>query len=161
MKLGLMLGYSGAEMKLPVELVQKAEELGFDSVFTAEAYGSDATSPLAYLAAVTKRIRLGTAIMQLAGRTPAMCAMQAATIDALAGGNRFIAGLGVSGPQIVEGWYGEPWGRPYWRIRDYVMIMKKILAREEPVSHEGKEISLPFKGEGAMGIGKPLSPSCT
>ena len=156
MKLGLMLGYSGAEMHLPVELVQRAEALGFDSVFTAEAYGSDATSPLAYLAAVTKKIRLGTAIMQLAGRTPAMCAMQAATIDALAGGDRFIAGIGVSGPQIVEGWYGEPWGKPYHRIRDYVLIMKKILAREEPVTHGGKEISWPYTGPGAMGIGKPL-----
>ena len=156
MKLGLMLGYSGAELKLPVELVQLAEALGFDSVWTAEAYGSDATSPLAYLAAVTKRIRLGTAIMQLAGRTPAMAAMQAATIDALAGGDRFIAGLGVSGPQIVEGWYGQPWGRPYWRIRDYVSIMRKIFEREAPVSHEGKEISLPYRGEGALGVGKPL-----
>jgi F420-dependent oxidoreductase-like protein len=156
MKLGLMLGYSGAEMKLPVELVQRAEALGFDSVWTAEAYGSDATSPLAYLAAVTTRIRLGTSIMQLAGRTPAMAAMQAATIDALAGGDRFIAGLGVSGPQIVEGWYGQPWGRPYWRIRDYVSIMRKIFEREEPVTHDGKEISLPYRGEGAMGIGKPL-----
>jgi F420-dependent oxidoreductase-like protein len=156
MKLGLMLGYSGAEMALPVDLVQRAEELGFDSVWTAEAYGSDATSPLAYLAAVTKRIRLGTAIMQLAGRTPAMAAMQAATIDALAGGDRFIAGLGVSGPQIVEGWYGQPWGKPYWRIRDYVSIMRKIFEREAPVTHEGREISLPYTGEGALGIGKPL-----
>jgi F420-dependent oxidoreductase-like protein len=156
MKLGLMLGYSGAEMKLPVERVQRAEALGFDSVWTAEAYGSDATSPLAYLAAVTKRIRLGTSIMQLAGRTPAMAAMQAATIDALAGGGRFVAGLGVSGPQIVEGWYGQPWGRPYWRIRDYVSIMRKIFEREDPVTHDGKEISLPYTGEGAMGIGKPL-----
>jgi F420-dependent oxidoreductase-like protein len=155
-KLGLMLGYSGAEMKLPVELVQHAEALGFDSVWTAEAYGSDATSPLAYLAAVTSRIRLGTSIMQLAGRTPAMAAMQAATIDALAGGNRFIAGLGVSGPQIVEGWYGQPWGRPYWRIRDYVSIMRKVFERKEPVTHDGVEISLPYTGEGAMGIGKPL-----
>ena len=156
MKLGLMLGYSGAEMTLPVALVQRAEELGFDSVWTAEAYGSDATSPLAYLAAVTKRIRLGTAIMQLAGRTPAMAAMQAATIDALAGGDRFVAGLGVSGPQIVEGWYGQPWGKPYWRIRDYVSIMRKIFEREAPAAHEGKEISLPYSGEGAMGVGKPL-----
>jgi F420-dependent oxidoreductase-like protein len=156
MKLGLMLGYSGAEMTLPVERVQRAEELGFDSVWTAEAYGSDATSPLAYLAAVTKRIRLGTAIMQLAGRPPAMAAMQAATIDALAGGDRFIAGLGVSGPQIVEGWYGQPWGKPYWRIRDYVSIMRKIFEREEPVTHEGREISLPYTGDGALGIGKPL-----
>ncbi len=151
-----MLGYSGAELTLPVELVQRAEALGFDSVWTAEAYGSDATSPLAYLAAVTRRIRLGTAIMQLAGRPPAMAAMQAATIDALAGGDRFIAGLGVSGPQIVEGWYGQPWGRPYWRIRDYVSIMRKIFERREPVTHAGREISLPFAGEGALGIGKPL-----
>ncbi len=156
MKLGLMLGYSGAEMKLPVELVQRAEALGFDSVWTAEAYGSDATSPLAYLAAVTARIRLGTSIMQLAGRTPAMAAMQAATIDALAGGDRFIAGLGVSGPQIVEGWYGQPWGKPYWRIRDYVSIMRKIFERKEGVTHAGREISLPYEGEGAMGIGKSL-----
>ena len=138
MKLGLMLGYSGAEMNLPVELVQRAEALGFDSVWTAEAYGSDATSPLAYLAAVTTRIRLGTSIMQLAGRTPAMAAMQAATIDALAGGDRFIAGLGVSGPQIVEGWYGQPWGKPYWRIRDYVSIMRKVILREEALTHEGR-----------------------
>jgi F420-dependent oxidoreductase-like protein len=156
MKLGLMLGYSGAHMRLPVELVQRAEALGFDSVFTAEAYGSDATSPLAYLAAVTKKIRLGTAVMQLAGRTPAMAAMQVATIDALAGGNRVIAGIGVSGPQIVEGWYGQPWGRPYYRIKDYVTIMKKILAREEPVTHDGKEIALPYTGPGAIGVGKPL-----
>ncbi len=156
MKLGLMLGYSGAQMKLPVEQVQLAEALGFDAVWTAEAYGSDATSPLAYLAAVTKRIRLGTSIMQLAGRTPAMAAMQAATIDALAGGDRFIAGLGVSGPQIVEGWYGQPWGKPYWRIRDYVSIMRKIFAREEPAAHDGREISLPYRGDGALGIGKPL-----
>ncbi len=156
MKLGLMLGYSGAQLNVPVERVLRAEELGYDSVWTAEAYGSDATSPLAYLAALTKRIRLGTSIMQLAGRSPAMAAMQAGTIDALAGGNRFIAGLGVSGPQIVEGWYGEPWGRPYYRIRDYVAIMRKVFLREEPVSHQGKEISLPYTGEGALGIGKPL-----
>ena len=97
MKLGFLLGYSGKHIHIPIELIQQAESMGYDSVWTAEAYGSDATSPLAYLAAVTKRIRLGTAIMQLAGRTPAMAAMQAATIDALAGGDRFIAGLGVSG----------------------------------------------------------------
>jgi F420-dependent oxidoreductase-like protein len=156
MKLGLSIGYSGAEMRLPVELVQQAERLGFDSVWTAEAYGSDAISPLAYLAAKTERIRLGTGIMQLAGRTPAMCAMQCMTVDALAGGGRMIAGLGVSGPQIVEGWYGQPWGKPYWRLRDYVTIMRKVFRREEPVAHEGREISLPFTGEGALGLGKPL-----
>jgi len=156
MKLALMLGYSGAELDLPVKLVQRAEELGFHSVWTAEAYGSDAITPLAYLAAVTRRIKLGTAIMQLAARTPANAAMSAATIDALAGGDRFIAGIGVSGPQIVEGWYGQPWGRPYYRIKDYVTIMKKILAREEPVVHDGKEISLPYTDAGALGVGKPL-----
>ena len=124
MKLGLMLGYSGARMELPVDLVKRAEGLGFDSVWTAEAYGSDAITPLAYLAAHTTKIRLGTGIMQLAGRSPAMCAMQAQTVDALAGGGRVIAGLGVSGPQIVEGWYGEPWGKPYYRRKDYIQIMK-------------------------------------
>jgi F420-dependent oxidoreductase-like protein len=156
MKLGLSIGYSKAHLEIPVKLVQRAEELGYDSVWSAEAYGSDAVTPLAYLAALTKRIRLGTGIMQLAARTAANAAMCAGTVDALAGGGRFIAGLGVSGPQIVEGWYGEPWGKPYYRIRDYVAIMRKIFAREEPVTHDGREISLPYKGEGAMGVGKPL-----
>ncbi len=156
MKLGLHLGYSGAHLTLPVELVQRAEKLGYDSVWTAEAYGTDAVTPLAYLAAKTERIKLGTAIMQLAARTPANAAMSAATVDALAGGGRFIAGIGVSGPQIVEGWYGQPWGRPYWRIKDYVGIMRKIFAREAPVAHEGSEISLPYTGAGALGVGKPL-----
>jgi len=156
MKLGLFIGYSGAELKLPVELVQRADALGYDSVWTAEAYGSDAVTPLAYLAGKTEKIKLGTAIMQLAARTPANAAMSAMTVDALAGGGRFIAGIGVSGPQIVEGWYGQPWGKPYWRIKDYVAIMRKIFAREEPVTHEGREISLPYTGEGALGVGKPL-----
>ncbi|MFM9941752.1 MAG: LLM class F420-dependent oxidoreductase [Hyphomicrobiaceae bacterium] len=156
MKLGLSIGYSKAHLDLPVELVQRAEELGYDSVWTAEAYGTDAVTPLAFLAAKTSTIKLGTAIMQLAGRTPANAAMSAATVDALAGGGRFIAGIGVSGPQIVEGWYGQPWGRPYYRIKDYVTIMRKIFEREGPVSHEGTEISLPFTGPGAMGVGKPL-----
>ena len=112
MKLGLSLGYSGANLRLPVDRVQLAERLGYDSVWTAEAYGSDAITPLAYLAALTTRIRLGTGMMQLAARTPAMAAMALGTLDALAGGGRVIGGLGVSGPQIVEGWYGQPWGRP-------------------------------------------------
>ena len=157
MKLGISIGYSGAEMKLPVEKVLLAEKLGFDSVWTAEAYGSDAVTPLAYLAAITKKIRLGTGIMQLAARPPATAAMAAGTLDALAGGNRVIAGLGVSGPQIVEGWYGQPWGKPYWRIRDYVAIMRKVFERKEPVAHEGREISLPYTGPGALGVGKPLT----
>jgi len=156
MKLGLIMGYSGARVSFPIELVRQAERLGYDSVWTAEAYGSDAMTPLAWIAAQTTRIRLGTGIAQLAGRPPAMCAMQAMTIDALAGGGRMIVGLGVSGPQIVEGWYGQPWGRPYWRVRDYVEIMRKIFRREGPVAHEGREISLPYTGEGSTGLGKPL-----
>jgi F420-dependent oxidoreductase-like protein len=156
MKLGLSIGYSRAQLEIPVELVQRAEELGYDSVWTAEAYGSDAVTPLAYLAALTKRIKLGTGIMQLAARTPANAAMSAATVDAMAGGGRFIAGIGVSGPQIVEGWYGEPWGRPYYRMKDYVAIMRKIFARETPVTHDGKEISLPYTGPGSSGLAKPL-----
>lgn len=156
MRLGLSIGYSGAEMMLPLERVKRAERLGYDCVWTAEAYGSDAVTPLAFLAGQTKRINLGTGIMQLAARTPANAAMCAATVDALAGGGRFVAGLGVSGPQIVEGWYGQPWGRPYYRLRDYVAIMRKILRRDAPVSHDGNEISLPYTGEGATGLGKPL-----
>ena len=151
-----MLGYSGATVNFPIDLVKLAENLEYDSVWTSEAYGSDAMTPLAWIAGQTSRIRLGTAIAQLAGRTPAMCAMQAMTIDALAGGGRMIVGLGVSGPQIVEGWYGQPWGKPYWRVRDYVEIMRKIFRREGPVEHAGREISLPYRGEGATGLGKPL-----
>ena len=157
MKLGFYIGYSGAELHLPVEKVLLAERLGFDSVWTAEAYGSDAVTPLAYLAALTKRIRLGTGIMQLAARSPAAAAMAAGTLDALAGGGRVIAGLGVSGPQIVEGWYGQPWGKPTTRIRDYVAIMRKIFERKEPVAHAGREIALPYTGPGALGVGKPLT----
>ena len=143
-------------MRLPIEQIQSAEALGYDSIWTAEAYGSDAFSPLAYAAALTKRIRLGTGVIQLAARTPANAAMTAATIDALAGHDRVIVGIGVSGPQIVEGWYGQPWGRPNPRIRDYVAIIRKILAREEPVTHDGKEISLPYDGPGSSGLAKPL-----
>ena len=156
MKLGLSIGYSGARLDFPTELVKLADRIGYDTVWTAESYGTDAMTPLAYLAAVTERIKLGTGIIQLAARTAANAAMQAQTIDALAGGGRMIVGIGVSGPQIVEGWYGEPWGRPYWRIKDYVAIMRKIFAREEPVTHEGREISLPYTGEGSADMGKAL-----
>jgi F420-dependent oxidoreductase-like protein len=156
MKLGLQIGYSGANLRVPIDQIKLAEELGYDSVWSAEAYGSDAITVLAWIAAFTTRIRLGTGIMQLAGRSPAMAAMQAQTVDALAGGNRVIAGVGVSGPQIVEGWYGQPWGRPYWRLRDYIQIMRKVNRREGPVRHEGRELSLPYAGEGSAGLGKPL-----
>ena len=156
MKLGLFLGYSGARADFSIDLVKLAERLGYDSVWTSEAYGTDAITPLAWIAAQTSRIKLGTAIMQVAGRPPTMCAMQAMTVDALAGGGRLIAGLGASGPQIVEGWYGQPWGKPYWRVRDYIEIMRKVFRREGPVSHAGREISLPYTGVDATGLGKPL-----
>jgi F420-dependent oxidoreductase-like protein len=148
--------YRSARLDVPVEAVRRAEELGYHSVWSAEAYGTDALSPLAYLAALTSRIKLGTAVAQLAARPPATLAMHAMTIDGLAGGNRVILGIGVSGPQIVEGWYGQPWGRPVARLRDYIEITRKVLDREEPVRHEGREISLPYRGPGALGQGKAL-----
>ena len=157
MELALSIGYAGAQMAVPVEHVQHADRLGYHSVWTGEAYGSDAMTPLAYLAGFTKQIKLATGIIQLAARTPANAAMQAATIDGMSDG-RFICGIGVSGPQIVEGWYGQPWGDPMERIRDYVAIMKKIFAREAPVTHDGKEISLPYTGPGSSGLAKPLRP---
>jgi F420-dependent oxidoreductase-like protein len=156
-KLGLGLDlYRAAGLELPVADIQLAESLGYHSVWTAEAYGCDALSPLAYLAAVTDRIKLGTAVVQVAARTPAATAMHAMTIDALAGGGRVIIGLGLSGPQIVEGWYGRPWGRPHHQLRDYVAIMRKVLRREEPVTYQGEALSLPYTGEGSIGQGKPL-----
>lgn len=156
MKLGLALPWAGPRVQLPVKRVQLAERLGFDSVWTAEIYGQDAITPLAFLAAHTTRIRLGTAVIQAAARTPAATALAMATLDQLAGGDRAILGLGLSGPQIVEGWYGQPWGRPNPRLRDYVSIVRKVLRREGPVVHEGPEISLPYRGPGSSGLGKPL-----
>jgi F420-dependent oxidoreductase-like protein len=156
-KLGLRLDlYRAADLAVPVDIVRRAEALGYHSVWTAEAYGSDALSPLAYLAAVTDRIKLGTSVVQMAARPPATLAMHAMTIDALAGGGRLILGIGVSGPQIVEGWYGQPWGRPNERLRDYVTILRKVLDREAPVAHDGKEIQLPYRGPGSIGQGKAL-----
>jgi F420-dependent oxidoreductase-like protein len=150
-----LTGYSGARLTVNVDLIRKAEELGFDSVWTAEAYGSDAVTPLAYIAALTTKIRLGTAIMQMPARTPAMTAMTAMSLDSLSGG-RFILGLGPSGPQVVEGWHGVPYGKPLTRTREYVSILRKILAREAPLEHEGEHYQIPYRGEGASGLGKPL-----
>ena len=156
-KLGLRLElYRAADLAVPVDTVRTAEALGYHSVWTAEAYGADALSPLAYLAAVTDRIKLGTSVVQMAARPPATLAMHAMTVDALAGGNRLILGIGVSGPQIVEGWYGQPWGRPNQRLRDYVTILRKVLDRQEPVAHDGPEIQLPYRGPGSIGQGKAL-----
>jgi len=154
----LSLNYAHAKMELPIQRILRAEQLGFDSVWTAETYSSDAITPLAFIGALTKRIRLGTSIAALAARTPANLAMCAQTIDAMAGEGRMMLGIGVSGPQIVEGWHGQPWGHPADRMRDYVAIIKKILKREGPVSHQGREISLPYPKDapGSSGLGKPL-----
>jgi F420-dependent oxidoreductase-like protein len=154
-KLATAIGYSGANMTMPIQHILDVERMGYDSIWTAEAYGSDAITPLAYIAALTTKIKLGTGIMQIPGRTPAMCAMQASTVDALSGG-RMLVGLGLSGPQVVEGWHGVPYGKPAARTREYVQILRKIWAREEPVSFEGEEYQLPYHGPGATGLGKPL-----
>jgi len=156
LKLGLILGLW--ERNPPVNdvaLTQEAEKLGFDSVWTSEAYGSDAITPLAWIGAQTQRIRLGTNICQLSARTPTAMAMAAQTLDHLCNG-RFILGLGVSGPQVVEGWYGAPFSKPLARTREYVSIIRQILAREQPLTNPGPHYPLPFEGEGSWGLGKPL-----
>jgi F420-dependent oxidoreductase-like protein len=155
MRLGLMTGYSGAQMGLDMTMIKEAERLGFDSVWTAEAYGSDAVSPLAWIAAQTTKIRLGTGIMQLPGRSPANTAMTAMTLDQLSGG-RMILGLGTSGPQVVEGWHGVPFGKPLTWLREYVTIVKKIFAREDVLTFDGERYQIPYRGPGATGLGKPL-----
>jgi F420-dependent oxidoreductase-like protein len=156
MKLGLSLGYAppGTNPADLFPLVQEAERLGFDSVWVAEAWGTDAASVLGWLAARTETIELGSAIMQIPGRTPANAAMTAATLDLLSGG-RFLLGLGTSGPQVVEGWHGQPWGKPLGKTREYVEIVRAALRRER-LEHEGEHYRIPWDGPGATGLGKPL-----
>ena len=155
MKLGLELGYSERDMDIPIELVLEAERLGFDSCWAAEAWGSDAVTPLAWLAAQTQKIKLGTGIMQTAARTPAMAAMTAMTLDALSGG-RFLLGIGPSGPQVIEGWHGVAYQPSVTRVKEYVQIIRMILTREAPLTFSGRCYQLPFNGEGSSGQGKPL-----
>lgn len=155
MKLGVFLGYSGRSIQVPIEQIQEAEAMGCDSVWTAEAYGSDALTPLAWIGALTKRMKLATGIMQLSARLPAATAMAATTLDQLSGG-RMILGLGVSGPQVVEGWYGTPYTRPIARTREYVEIIRNIFERKAPLVHNGAQYQIPFNGDGATGMGKPL-----
>ena len=158
MKLGLQLGYWGAQPPEGVgELVEEAERSGFDAVFTAEAWGSDAFTPLAWWGRQTSRVRLGTSIVQMSGRTPTSIAMHALTLDHLSGG-RVVLGMGVSGPQVVEGWYGQPFAKPLARTREVVDIIRQVLAREEPVTNDGPHYPLPYHGEGSLGLGKPLKP---
>ena len=157
LSLGLQLGYWGALApgNAHVELAQEAELLGFDSVWTAESWGSDCFTPLAWIGANTKTIRLGTSVAQLSARTPTACAMATLSIDHLSGG-RMTLGLGVSGPQVVEGWYGQPYSKPVTRTREYVEIIRKVLAREAPVTNDGEFYPLPYNGPGAWGMGKAL-----
>lgn len=155
MRLGLMIGYSGATIELPMPLVQEADRMGYYAVWTGEAYGSDAITPLAWIGAQTARIRLGTAIMQMPARSPAMTAMTAITLDQLSGG-RFLLGLGLSGPQVVEGWHGVPYGKPLTKTREYVEIVRTILKRERPLEHHGAHYDIPYSGPDATGLGKPL-----
>jgi len=154
LKLGLQLGYWGAQP--PENLLgtaQEAERLGYDAIFTAEAWGSDAFTPLSWIGAHTQKIRLGTSIAQLSARTPTATAMAALTLDHLSKG-RMILGLGVSGPQVVEGWYGQPFTRPLERTREWIQIFRQVIAREEPVEFHGEQYQLPCAT--GMGLGKPL-----
>ena len=155
MRLGLVTGYSGPRMQGTIDLILEAERLGFDSVWSGEAYGSDVITFLAYVGARTSKIKLGAGIMQMHARTPAMTAMTAMTLDGLTNG-RFIIGLGPSNPQVVEGWHGVPYGKPLQRYREYIAIVRKILAREAPLEFDGHEYQIPYRGAGASGLGKPL-----
>jgi F420-dependent oxidoreductase-like protein len=155
MRLGLLTGQFGPDIRIDYDLILEAERLGYSSVWTAEAYGCDAVAPLAFIAAKTTKIGLGTAIMQMPARSPAMAAMTAMTLDRLSGG-RFTLGLGPSGPQVVEGWHGVAYGRPLSRTREYVSIVRKILAREDRLQHSGYHYQIPYTGEGTTGLGKPL-----
>ncbi|MEZ4333104.1 MAG: LLM class F420-dependent oxidoreductase [Myxococcota bacterium] len=156
MRFGVMFGYWGAQPHPNfVEIAQTAERLGFHSAWTAEAWGSDAFTPLAWIGAHTKTIQLGTSIVQISARTPTSTAMHALTLDHLTQG-RVILGLGVSGPQVVEGWYGRPFDKPLARTREYVDILRQVLRREQPVKNDGPHYPIPYFGEGAWGMGKPL-----
>src|SRR5215212_10350458 len=155
-RFGFYMGYAqpGTSPLELIALAQEAERLGYDSAWAAEAWGTDAVSVLGWLAAVTERIKVGSAIMQIPARTPAATAMTAATIDLMSGG-RFLLGLGTSGPQVVEGWHGQEWGKPLTRTREYVEIVRAALRREQLEFH-GDQYEIPYAGPGATGLGKPL-----
>lgn len=155
MRLGIMAGYSGARIELPLDIIQEADRLGIYAVWTAEAYGSDAVTPLTWIGALTERIKLGTAILQMPARTPANTAMTAMTLDQLSGG-RVLLGLGLSGPQVVEGWHGVAYGKPLTRTREYVHIVRHIFKRERPLEFAGEYYQIPYRGSDATGLGKPL-----
>ena len=156
MKLGVVFGYWGASPRPGyVELAQDAERLGYDSVWVAESWGNDAFTFGAWVAAHTETIKIGTGVVQLAARTPTATAMAAVTLDHLSNG-RLILGLGVSGPQVVEGWYGQPANKPLARTREYVEVIRRALRREGPLEFDGEFYPLPYRGPGSVGLGKPL-----
>jgi len=155
MELGLNLGYWGARPTTDMDMVGAAEDAGYTAVWAAESWGSDAVTVLSWIGAQTTKIRLGAGILQMPARTPAMTAMTAVTLSELSGG-RFILGLGLSGPQVVEGWHGRPYGKPIGKTREYVEIVRQILAREHPLIHKGEHYQIPYRGDDATGLGKPL-----
>ena len=155
MKLGITLSVGSARPAVDMDRVLEAERLGFDSVWCGESWGTDAVTPVAWVLAQTTRIKAGTGIMQMPGRTPSCAAMTAMTLQGLSG-NRFLCGLGPSGPQVVEGWHGVAYGKPMTRMREYISIMKQIMAREKPLEHDGEHYQSPYKGPKATGLGKAL-----
>ena len=154
MKLGILLR-TEAGAGLDMNLVLEAERLGFDSAWTGEAYGGDAVTPIAWMLARTTKIKGGTGIMQMPARTPTCAAMTAMSLQALSGG-RFLCGIGPSGPQVVEGWHGQPYGKPQMRTKEYISVIRQVFARKGPLEHRGEHYQIPYMGPGATGLGKPL-----
>ena len=155
MKLGMFVRTAESANKLNLDVVLEAERLGFDSCWAGESYSSDAVTPVAWVLARTTKIKAGTSIMQMSARTPAMAAMTAMTLQALSGG-RFLCGIGPSGPQVIEGWHGQPYGKPQARTREYIAIIRQVFARQGPLEHKGEHYRIPYDGPGATGLGKPL-----
>ncbi|MDD9906296.1 MAG: LLM class F420-dependent oxidoreductase [Rhodospirillaceae bacterium] len=155
MRLGMLLRYKGESGGPDMERIQEAERLGFESVWTGESWGCDTVTPLTWVLAQTTKLKAGAGIMQMSARTPACAAMTMMTLNAMSGG-RFLMGVGPSGPQVIEGWHGEPFGKPLMRTREYIAILRQILERKEPLRYEGEHYQIPYAGEGATGLGKPL-----
>ena len=155
LKLGMTLAMSGPAPKLDIDLVLEAERLGFEQVWCGEAYSTDAVTPITWVLARTTKIKAGTGIMQMNARTPACAAMTTMTLQTLSGG-RFLCGVGPSGPQVIEGWHGQAFGKPLARTKEYIEIIRKIIAREAPLVWESEHYQIPYKGPGATGLGRPL-----
>jgi F420-dependent oxidoreductase-like protein len=155
MRLGILLRYAGEAGGPSMDHVLEAERLGYDSVWSGEAYGTDAVTPIAWVLARTSKIKAGTGIMQMSARTPTCAAMTAATLQAMSQ-NRFLLGIGPSGPQVIEGWHGMPYGKPLTRTREYISVVRKVFAREAPLQHQGEHYQIPYTGPAATGLGKPL-----